>query len=80
MPDWTCEVCGNSYGLTPTLLEREKKYHGEDLCGTKTTMQRVTINTVNAVQKEKIRGESFADANERLIMEGLECRKRHPEQ
>ena len=69
MTEWTCEVCGNGYSLMPDLLKKEKAYHGVEKCGMSTTQQRVTINTVNLVRKGSIRGESFAEALDRMLRE-----------
>ena len=68
--DWTCKVCGSEYSLTEDILEREKKFHGIEVCGVSTTQQRVSINTVNIVRREGVRGETFAETLERLVTAG----------
>jgi hypothetical protein len=75
---WMCPVCGQSYSLGADLMEREKAAHGPETCGKSTEHQRVSLNVVNVVRKEGTQGETFAEALERLVYEGIECRRLHP--
>lgn len=73
---WTCVTCGVTYALsTPREMTAEKSKHGEDKCGKKTSQQRVSINTLNLIQKEKVRSETFAETLERIVVEAFEKRK-----
>jgi hypothetical protein len=75
---WKCPICEQAFELTPDLMEREKAAHGPEACGKATEHQRVSLNVVNVVRKEGTQGETFAEALERLVYEGIECRRMHP--
>jgi hypothetical protein len=67
--DWKCMTCGLSYHLAPELMAKEKTYHGPETCGKATIQQRISINTINIVNREKVIGEVFAETLERIVVE-----------